>query len=268
MNEAEIIQKAGKRLRVFPTLDALHKQFAMDIAQEIETNNRLNRSSKFILPVGPVGQYEFLIDIIKTNCLSLESCYFFFMDEYCDESGKVVPESHPLSFKGIVQRLFLSKIPESARLNPHHVYFPSEKNIDSLPSIIDSLGGIDVCFGGIGIHGHIAFNEPEPGVSMMKARKVRLNDFTVTINAIRANVGGNLECFPREAYTIGMKEILSAKKIMLYCRNGTPYDWANTILRVALFGEPGDDYPVTHIRKKEYIITTDEFTLQSPKFLL
>ena len=55
------------------------------------------------------------------------------------------------------------------------------------------------------------------------------------------------ECFPRDAYTIGMKQILASQHIRLYCRNGTPFDWANTILRIALFGTPGDDYPVTYI---------------------
>ena len=78
-----------------------------------------------------------------------------------------------------------------------------------------------------------------------------------------------MENFPKEAYTIGMSQILGSKKIRLYCRNGTPFDWANTVLRIALFGNTGDDYPVTYIRNHaDYIITTDEDTLASPKVIL
>ena len=68
--------------------------------------------------------------------------------------------------------------------------FPDEKNVDRLAEMIDKVGGIDTCYGGIGLHGHVAFNEPEPGVSDTGPRRVRLNDFTVTINAVRAGVGG------------------------------------------------------------------------------
>jgi hypothetical protein len=65
-----------------------------------------------------------------------------------------------------------------------------------------------------------------------------------------------------------MKEILGADSIRLYCRNGIALDWANTVLRLALFGRAGDDYPVTHIRNHNYVIITDEDTLASPQHLL
>ena len=115
---------------------------------------------------------------------------------------------------------------------------------------------------------HIAFNEPEQEISEKGPRRVILNDYTITINAIRAQIGGNLENFPRYAYTIGMREILNSRKIRLYCRNGTLFDWANTILRIVLFGIPGDDYPVSYIRNHpNYTITTDKDTLSTPKNL-
>jgi len=175
-----------------------------------------------------------------------------------------------LSFKKIAKNKFLDQIPESSELSHDHVFFPDEKNINLIADIIDQkAGGIDVCFGGIGIHGHVAFNEPALNIAKSGPRRVKLNNFTITINAIRSEVGGNLENFPNEALTIGMAQILDAKKIRLYCRNGTPYDWANTILRVALFGTPGDDYPVTYIRKHpDYMITTDKNTLKTPKNIL
>jgi len=259
----EVREKAGDRLIVLPDIDALHRRMAEDIADEIAAAD--GASLRLILPVGPTGYFPLLPHLIESRGLSLANCWLFFMDEYCGEDGKAVPASHPLSFKGIAQRDFLDHLPASGNLDPAKVVFPDEKNIDALSLKIEQLGGINACFGGIGIHGHVAFNEPERGVSESPARKVRLNDYTVTINAIRSQVGGDLENFPRYAFTLGMKEILSAERIRLYCRNGIDLDWANTILRLALFGEPGDDYPVTHIRDKDYVIVTDEDTLRSPQ---
>ncbi len=269
LSPEEVISKAGSHLEVCENLDALHLHFAEAIAREIRENSKKQDSTRFILPVGPIGQYPLLANIINKEGISLKNCWFFFMDEYCDEDGKVLSENHPLSFKRIAKQNFLTLINKANNLIMEQVYFPNEKNIDDLTAKIQSLGGIQTCYGGIGIHGHVAFNEPAENVKETRPRKVALNNFTITINAIRAEVGGNLENFPRDSFTLGMREILGSKRLRLYCRNGTPCDWANTILRIALFGSPGDDYPVTHIRNHpDYIITTDKNTLECPKYII
>lgn len=265
----ELRARAGEYLIVYPSLDALHLHCAESIAAEIaQHQGKDTETLRLILPVGPTGQYPILAQLIGERKLSLTNCWFFFMDEYCDDVGHAFDAAHPLSFKGEIEKLFLQHLPEDSGLIREQIIFPNEHNIDYLPRLIAELGGINSCYGGIGIHGHLAFNEPEANVSQLSARKVRLNDFTVTINAIRSRVGGDLENFPRYAYTLGMKEILSAQQIRLYCRNGTELDWANTILRLALFGIEGDDYPVTYIRNYNYVIVTDEATLASPQHLL
>lgn len=268
LSPQQVIERAGDRLLVCESVAELHRQFADSIFQAIRRNNEAGRPTRLILPVGPTGQYPILAGLLSEARLSLRDCHFFFMDEYCDDAGTALPSSHLMSFKGIAQALFLDAIADDCQLNRAQVYFPDERNIDALPAVIDGLGGIDTCYGGIGIHGHLAFNEPAPGVSNLPCRKVRLNDFTVTINAMRAQVGGNLEGFPRYAYTLGMREILAAGRIRLYCRNGIALDWANSVLRLALFGAPGDDYPVTHIRGRDYVIVTDRDTLRSPRHVL
>ena len=204
LSPQQVIERAGDRLLVCETVAELHKRLADSIFHEIRRNNQAGRPTRLILPVGPTGQYPILARLLNQARLSLRDCHIFFMDEYCDEQGAALPSAHPLSFKGIAQSLFLDAIADECKLNRAQVYFPDERNIDALPALIDALGGIDTCYGGIGIHGHVAFNEPEPGVSRLPSRKVRLNDFTVTINAIRAQVGGNLESFPRYAYTLGL----------------------------------------------------------------
>lgn len=268
MTPDEVIQKAGNQLIVCEDLDQLYRVFAEDIAEEIRRNNIVMKPTRIIVPVGPTGQYPYLVEKIRKDNISLENCWFFFMDEYCDENGEAASRDYPLSLKRIALNKFLIPLKEYTDLNQDHVFFPDGKNITKLGNIIEEVGGIDTCYGGIGIHGHLAFNEPAPDIKNTGYRKVKLDKYTITINAIRARVGGNLECFPKEAFTIGMKQILNAKKIKLYCRNGTDFDWANTALRIALFGEPGDDYPVTYIRDRNYVIVTDRDTLSSPIYFI
>ena len=265
----EVRQKAGGRLLVVENVDQLYRHCADSIAQEIAANNELGLPTKLILPVGPVGQYPLLAERVNVDRIQLDHCWFFMMDEQCGADGFPLSPDHPLSFQYAFNEAFTRNVAESFRVPPEQVVFPNRDNLEDINKKISVLGGIDTTYGGIGIHGHIAFNEPEPNVRDSDSREVQLNDFTRTINAIRSQVGGNLENFPRRAFTLGMRQLLGAKRIRLYCRNGIDLDWANTILRLAVLGTPGDDYPVTHIRDhSDYVIVTDEDTLKQPLILL
>jgi len=265
MSEAELLAAAQGRLVI---AEDLHAHFARSIADEIKTHNREGELARLILPVGPTRQYPLLADIIRDEQISLAGCHFFFMDEYADAEGRALAPDHPLSFKGRLQEVFLRHLPPELAIATERVVFPNHENITDLAVHIEQLGGIDTCYGGIGIHGHVAFNEPEPGVKDSGPRLVQLNDFTVTINALRASVGGNLEGFPRQAFTLGMKQIREARRIRLYCRSDGPYDWARTVLRLAVLGEPGDDYPVTHLREHDFVVVTNPETANPPQIVL
>ncbi|MBN1864455.1 MAG: 6-phosphogluconolactonase [Victivallales bacterium] len=269
LSDAEVVRRAGKRLRVFDDCEGIHRQLADEIAGVIERRNKMDGKSRFILPVGPVGQYPLLLQQITERRISLKNCWFFFMDEYADTSGRCVPVDHPLSFQRQMREMWLNHIDEDLKLPESQIFFPDESNISMLAEKIDEAGGIDLCVGGVGINGHVAFNEPEPGVLGTGPRKVTLSNHTITINAIRSRVGGNIEGFPREAFTLGMRQIMGARQIRLVCRNGINLDWANTVLRLTLLGYPGDDYPCTYIKTHpEHIIYTDKETLRQPGNLI
>lgn len=191
------------------------------------------------------------------------------MDEYCDRNGVEISSSHPLSFRGGM-KTFLSRVDPSLAIPEEHVIFPNHDNLYQLKDMIQEAGGVDTCYGGIGIHGHVAFNEPEPDVRWTDPRLVYLNDFTVTMNAIRAGVGGNIQNFPSKALTLGMNQVMDSRRIRLYCRNGEAgIDWANTILRLAVLGESGDDYPVTYTNDhSDWQIITDRETVRRPEQVL
>lgn len=269
LTAAEFRARAGARLVVLPDIDALHRHFAESIAHEIRENNEQGRPSRLVLPVGPVGQYPILANLINAGSISLKRCWFFMMDEQCDDRGVELPADHPLSFRRAFHEQFVRHVDPRLMIPAAQLIFPLPSNVATLKRQIAEQGGIDTTYGGIGIHGHVAYNEPEPNVRETDPRLVALNDVTRTINAIRSEIGGNLEGYPRLGATLGMRQLLGARRIRLYCRNGLALDWANTVLRLALLGEPGDDYPVTHVRDHDdYVVVTDEQTVNSPRFVV
>ena len=63
---------------------------------------------------------------------------------------------------------------------------------------------------------------------------------TVTANAI-GDLNGAIDAMPKKAVTIGIKEILSARKVRL----GVFRDWHRSVIRRAVFGERTGAFPVT-----------------------
>lgn len=266
----EVIKEAKGQLVVFDTLDEVYDYLAEEMVQEFEKAAKGDRIVSFIMPVGPTQPYRLMAEKINYRQISLKNVRFFFMDEYVDdEKDRLIPKSNPLSFRGQIGPLLFDRIRPDLLMPKSQIIFPTPENVKDLPKMIKDAGGIEVCYGGIGIHGHVAFNEPGPGVAKSNPRILEINDFTRTIDATRhPGVGGNLENFPRRAITMGMKQCIEARKILVMTRNETPFlNWANTIVRIAALGRPGDDYPVTHMRHhKNLRIVTDRNTLKKPKF--
>ena len=266
----EVIKEAKGQLVVFDTLDEVYDYLAEEMVQEFEKAAKGDRIVSFIMPVGPTQPYRLMAEKINYRQISLKNVRFFFMDEYVDdEKDRLIPKSNPLSFRGQIGPLLFDRIRPDLLMPKSQIICPPPETATDPPKMIKDAGGIEVCYGGIGIHGHVAFNEPGPGVAKSNPRILDINDFTRTIDATRhPGVGGNLENFPRRAITMGMKQCIEARKILVMTRNETPFlNWANTIIRISALGKPGDDYPVTHMRHhKNLRIVTDRNTLKKPKF--
>lgn len=264
LSAGEVKKLAGSHLAVMKSVDEIYNFFAGHMVSTIRENNLAGKPTAAIFPFGPVDQYPRFAEAVNRERISLKESWFFFMDEYADFNGVEVSEDHPLSFRGRLFKMF-AKIDRDLLPDFSKIVFPSSDNLYHLKEMIGGIN-LDVTYGGIGIHGHIAFNEPEPGVRDSNPRVVRLNEYTITFNTIWEGIGGNLENFPRQALTLGMNQLFSADKMIFFCRNGIqPLNWANTVLRLALLGEPGDDYPVTYLKThKNWMIVTDEDTLNTP----
>ena len=123
-----------------------------------------------------------------------------------------------------------------------------EKECADYEKKIAAYGGIDLFMGGIGVDGHIAFNEPpEPGevctdeeFLQRPTRVLKLARETKTINAFM-NAGADLDAIPDWCITVGMKEIFHARKV----RMCMPRDWNAAMLRKALHGPVSCKVPVS-----------------------
>jgi glucosamine-6-phosphate deaminase len=140
-----------------PTLMA---EFACAIADEIQRANCEERPARLILPVGPVKQYPILVEITNRERLSWRNVWVFQMDEFLDWQGRPIGVDHPLSFTGFLQRELFQRIDPELRMPEGRHIVPHPFRIDEFSETLERVGGADCCFGGIGYHGHVAFNEP------------------------------------------------------------------------------------------------------------
>jgi glucosamine-6-phosphate deaminase len=267
----ELTRQSKIPLEILPDLPALYKHFARSIADRIQSNNLIGNPTRLILPVGPIGQYPILVEICNKERISWENVHIFHMDEYCDWQGRSISRGHPLSFRGFMEREVYSKLDPNLHIPEDQRHFPDPIQLDEISREIQTVGGIDCCYGGIGYHGHIAFNEPiisrwyevsAEAFLRSKTRIIKLAPETVVMNSIRAT-GGNPAALPPMAVTLGMADIYAAKRIRLYCQGGA---WQRTVLRIALMVEDDVRYPVTLLHKHGNIkIITTENTARTPK---
>ncbi len=266
----ELVRRSNGQLKVLDTLDEVYDFLAEEMVNEFEKASKDDKLVSFIMPVGPTQPYRLMAEKINMRSINLKNVRFFFMDEYVKEDkDELIDITNPLSFRGQAGSLFFDRVRPELLMPKEQIIFPTPENIADLPRMIEEGGGIEVCYGGIGIHGHVAFNEPEEGVANSNPRILEINAYTRTIDATRhKGVAGNLENFPRRAITMGMKQCLEARRMLLMTRNESrEFFWANTIIRISALGKPGDDYPVTHARNhKNLLIVTDKYTAEKPKF--
>ena len=225
--------------------EAVFRSMAEEMAEEIKSHNEKGEKTVFICPVGPVGQYPFFVEKVNTEKISLKNVWFINMDEYLEDDKKWVPETHPLSFRGFMNREVYGKIEKELLMPEEQRVFPDPENLGYIPELIEKLGGVDICFGGIGINGHVAFNEADASMSKeeflaQKTRVLEITKETRTANAI-GDINGALEDMPHYCVTIGIWEIAHAKKIRLGCfRN-----WHRAVVRRTAYGEATSDFPVS-----------------------
>ncbi|NLE76643.1 MAG: glucosamine-6-phosphate isomerase [Chloroflexi bacterium] len=254
LSAQELQARSKVPLTVLPDVQQTMEHCARSIADEIKAHNAQGQPTRLILPVGPVRQYPILLEITHRERISWKNVWVFHMDDYLDWQCRPVPQDHPLCFEGFMRQQFYTQMADDLAIPAEQVLFPSPLAMDLPRQRMDELGGVDTCYGGIGVHGHLAFNEPPISryyeVSLeefrhSRTRIVPIEPETVTMNSIR-NLGGDTTVFPPLGITLGMGELLSAQRMRFYAPGG---EWQRMALRTACLGEVSVRYPCTLLQE-------------------
>jgi len=247
----------------FPDLDAQNEHFARTLVDRMGADAAEGKPTRLILPTGPI-HYEAFVALVNSERVSMENLWVVMMDEFCDEDDNCIPEDHPLSFRKFITGLLLEGIDAPLRMKPERLHFPDAREPEATTQLVEDIGGIDISYAGIGIDGHLAFNEPptceaeatEQNIRHSRTRVIDVAIQTITQYAMAAT-SGNLDLVPRRAVTVGAEEILSATELHVYLLR----NWHAGVMRKALFG------PVTPWFPCSYMQTHPNVTVHMPEYV-
>lgn len=247
----ELKAKAKIDLAFYENEHLVFEQLADKMIEVIVSNNQNHQPTVIICPVGPVGHYPYFVEKINENKISLQNTWFINMDEYLTPEMKAIEETSDLSFTGFMKQAVYEKIDPALVMPEEQRVFPEVDRLDRIPKLIETLGKVDLCIGGIGINGHLAFNEPQPtwSIEQMKAHQTHIGQIaaeTITVAAIGTRQGA-LELIPKDCITIGINEIYAAKEICL----GVFRDWHPAVVKRAVCGEVTTAFPVSLLQEHQ-----------------
>jgi len=234
------------KIRIIEEPEQFYLEFALDIVRRIKESLEAGKRLVVIFPVGPMPQYPIAARIINELRLSCKHVHSFNMDEYADQDGNTAPMSWEGSFQRAMMENFWGLIDEELRPPMSQIHFPTSDVLKDYGKMIEDLGGADVCYGGIGWCGHIAFWEAHLGYefgddleSYKKAgpRIVELHPMTIMQNALHS-FSGDWSWVPPKAATIGPAQILGAKERSFWLDGylGGGISWQRFIARLVAYG--------------------------------
>ena len=163
------------------------------------------------LPTGssPLGVYKKLIEMNKAGKVSFKNVVTFNMDEYVG-----LDHEHDQSYWYFMHDNFFNHIDLPAQnINMlNGMAKDPEKECEDYEKKIAAMGGIDLFMGGIGVDGHIAFNEPFTSLSS----RTGLRTLTTDTRIVNSRFFGNdPEKVPAYALSVGVGTVTDSKEVLI-----------------------------------------------------
>ncbi len=245
----QIQDAASIPVEVVKDRDAMTITFAEQVLSHVRDGNAQGRRTVLIMPVGPTGQWKQMLKIAKRDQIDLSSLHIVSMDEYLmPDNITPVPETDPLSFAAFIKQNFANEAAASCGFKMENWVAPDPADVGKVDRKIEEWGGVDVAFGGVGLNGHLAFNEAPDATDgwteeSFAASPVRIQKVAATTKATNSifGTGGNIGLVPDYAVTIGMKQILGARRVHVYL----DWSWQRFMLRRALLGPATMHFPAS-----------------------
>lgn len=186
------------------TYETMSKQAARIVAKTV--HEKPNAVLGLATGQTPIGLYQELIRLHKEEGLSFANITTFNLDEYVG-----LPATHPQSYAYYMQNQFFSQINVNAARNhiPNGMAQDIPSECDAYEEKIIAAGGIDLQILGLGVDGHIGFNEPSS--SLNSSTRIK----TLTLKTIEANSRffQHSNEVPRHVITMGVGTIYRSR----YC---------------------------------------------------
>ena len=199
-------------VKIFTSAKTGSGYVAAEIAKLIREKDSRGENCVLGMATGatPIRLYEELVRLHREEGLSFRNVITFNLDEYYP-IDKLVYQSY---WSFMHRHLF-----DHIDINPENIHIPNgswpkediKKYCAEYEKEIESAGGIDLQILGIGLNGHIGFNEPGSSI-FSKTRLVHLDNLTRIANTYEFQ---NISKVPRMAITMGIGNILQAKRILL-----------------------------------------------------
>lgn len=222
-------------LRIFESEIELDWEAAK--ALQFEIKNKPNLKLGLATGMSPVGLYRELVNLYNAGELSFRDVTSYNLDEYVG-----LDREHPYSFFQFMnQHLFKHIDLDEERIHiPNGCVEDVEKEVKRYNSLLGQEGQLDVQILGIGLNGHIGFNEPGETLSA-DTHIVTLSEHTRKVNSKYFNT---LEEVPKKAITMGIGNILRAKKIIFIAKG----EEKSEIVRQAFKGPVDPNCPGTFLQ--------------------
>lgn len=236
------------KIRVIENDTAFQFAWATHIVAGIKRALDEGRDKHVIILPAPTPSYAIVAHMINELNIPCHHVHTFNMDEYADEDGNTAPKDWKGGFQYWMHHDLYNKIKPELRMPDSQIHIPSTKNINDYSTMLEDLGGADVCYGGIGWCGHIAFFEPHLGRDYVNdiegylelgSRIVDLHLITVCQNCLYADGGsaGDWSWVPPKAATIGPRDLKNSKLTSFWDGYGCGDSyWQRFISRLAAHG--------------------------------
>lgn len=156
----------------------------------------------------PIGAYDRLVEKYKNGELDFSEVSTVNLDEYKGLDRNNEQSYYYFMHKHLFDRVNIDK----GRTNvPDGMEPDADKECKRYEELITSLGGIDLQLLGLGHNGHIGFNEPAASFDK-ETHCVDLTESTIEANK---RFFSSVEEVPKQAYTMGIKTIIAARKILI-----------------------------------------------------
>ena len=186
--------------------DAMSKKAADMIAAQMI----MKEDSVLGLATGssPIGTYKELVKMNAEERIDFSNITTVNLDEY-----RGLPRTNDQSYYYFMNdNLFNHVNIDKARTHvPNGMVEDAEKECADYEALIKEVGGVDLQLLGLGHNGHIGFNEPSEEFDKV-THCVDLQESTIEANK---RFFASIDDVPRQAYTMGIGTIMSAKKILV-----------------------------------------------------